>query len=123
MLQTHAETPLNSLFYKPLSEVYDLSDYQRKCPEITDLDYLRMGVERCLGQYRSGHDFLQNYQKEDGKKVAVGHFFHELASKRRLANLTSVNEAFLPYLKDHLTDELAQIEELKGWHLYAGDGH
>ena len=123
MPNTHIETTLDSLFYKPLSEVYDLSDHQRKCPEITDLDYLRMGVERCLGQYRSGHDFLQNYTKEDGKKVAVGHFFHELASKRRLANLTSVNEAFLPYLRDHLSDELAHIEELKGWHLYAGDGH
>lgn len=123
MPNTYTENTLYSLFFKPLSEVYALSDHQRKCPEITDLDYLRMGVERCLGQYRSGHDFLQHYQKEDGKKVAVGHFFHELASKRRLANLTSVNEAFLPYLRDHLPNELAQVEELKGWHLYAGDGH
>ena len=123
MPNTHIENTLDSLFFKPLSEVYAISDYQRKCPEITDLDYLRMGVERCLRQSRSGHDFLQYYQKQDGKKVGVGHFFHELASQRRLANLASVNKAFLPYLRDHLSNELAQIEELKGWHLYAGDGH
>jgi len=27
------------------------------------------------------------------------------------------------YLADHLEDELGEIEELKNWHLFAGDGH
>ena len=123
MPKPYLQNTLDSLFYKPLYEVYALSDHQRKCPEITDLDYLRMGLDRCIGQYRSGHDFLQNYRKEDGKSVGVGHFFHEIASQRRLSNLISVNNGFLPYLRDHLPNELAEIEELKGWHLYAGDGH
>ena len=123
MPYTQHETTLNSLFYKPLSDVYSTSCHQRQCPEISDFDFLTMGVERCLSQAKSGHDFLQNYRKEDGKKVAVGHFFSQLASPRRLANLRSVNEGFGVYLKDLLTDELAVIDELKGWHLFAGDGH
>ena len=123
MPYTQHETTLNSLFYKPLSDVYATSCHQRQCPEISDFDFLTMGVERCLSQAKSGHDFLQNYRKEDGKKVAVGHFFSQLASPRRLANLRSVNEGFGVYLKDLLTDELAVIDELKGWHLFAGDGH
>jgi len=28
-----------------------------------------------------------------------------------------------PYLKDHMEDELARIEEFKKWHFVAGDGH
>jgi len=50
-------------------------------------------------------------------------FFEALKSPRRLANLASVNQFFKAYLPDHLTDELAVIEELNDWHLYAGDGH
>lgn len=71
----------------------------------------------------SGHDFLQTYRKDDQKKVGVSHFFEALKSSRRLANLTSVNLLLKPYMVDHLPDELAQIDELKNWHLYAGDGH
>ena len=118
-----SQDTLNALFYKPLIEVYETSDNQRKCPEITDVDFLKMGVDRCLSSSQSGHAFLQDYRKEDGKKVAIGHFFHELSSSRRLSNLQSVNQGFLPYLKDQLEDELSTIEELKKWHLYAGDGH
>ena len=123
MPNIYNENTLNSIFYKPLIEVYETSNDQRKCPEITDIDFLRMGVDRTVSAARSGHAFLQDYRKEDGKKVAVGHFFHELSSPRRFLNLQSVNQDFLPYLRGHLYDELSTIEELKKWHLYAGDGH
>lgn len=117
------ETTLDALFYKPLFDVYATSDHQRQCPEISDLEFYRMCVERCFSQARSGHDFLQNYLSSDGKKVSVSHFFSQLASPRRLSNLISVIKGFSPYLKDALSDELSVIEELKGWHLFAGDGH
>lgn len=90
---------------------------------MSDLDYLKVGVSRCMSAAKSGNDFLQSYRKEDQSCVRVSNFFEALKSPRRLANLASVNQMLRPYLLDHLADELAVIEELKGWHLYAGDGH
>jgi len=121
--QEHHNDTINSLFFKPLIESYPLSDSPFDCPEISDLDFLTMGVNRCMSTAVSGHDFLQTYRKDDDNKVGVSHFFEALKSPRRLANLASVNQFLKPYLADHLPDELAAIEELKNWHLYAGDGH
>jgi len=87
------------------------------------LDYLKLGVERCISSARSGHGFLQTYRKDDGTRVSVSHFFESLKSKRRLANLSSVNQLMRPYLTDQNGDTLAEIEEFKNWHLYAADGH
>lgn len=114
---------INALFFNPLNEVYALSQSQRNCSDMSDLDYLKVGVSRCISAAKSGNDFLQSYRKEDKSCIRVSNFFEALKSPRRLANLASVNQMLRPYLLDHLADELAVIEELKGWHLYAGDGH
>jgi hypothetical protein len=118
---------LSDHFYNPLCDVYSISDSQRNCHGISDLDYLKLGVERCLSAARSGNDFLQTYRKEDGQRVGVSHFFECLKSERRLNNLQNVNHLTKSYLADHLVDhledELGEIEELKNWHLFAGDGH
>lgn len=65
------ENTLTEKFFRPLTELYPLSDHQRDCPEIKDLQYLHMGVERCVSSAQSGNEFLQDYRKEDGKKVGV----------------------------------------------------
>lgn len=113
----------NDSFFKPLIETLPLSDHQRICHRISDEDFLKMGVHRCLSTALSGHDFLQNYRKDDQQKVAVGHFFSELKSARRLENLTSVNQHLHARFKDTQEDELASIVELENWQIYAGDGH
>jgi len=82
-----------------------------------------MGIERCTSSARSGNDFLQSYRKTNGEKVGVSHFFESLKSNRRLKQQKSMNRLMKSYLKGHMTDELSQIEELKKWHLVAGDGH
>ena len=120
--QHHKDT-IHSLFFNPLIESYPLSDSPFDCPDLSDLDFLKLGVSRCMSAARSGNDFLQTYRKDDESRVRVSNFFEALKSPRRLANLTSVNALLKPYMADHLPDELAAIEELKNWHLYAGDGH
>lgn len=118
----HKNTLTQKLF-TPLTELYPLSEHQRHCPEISDIQYLQMGVERCISSAQSGNEFLQDYRKEDDSKVSVSHFFEALKSKRRLNQQKSINHLMRSYLKDHITDELSQIEEFKKWHFVAGDGH
>jgi len=114
---------LSELFFKPLFELYPATDSQHLCHELSDLDYLKLGVSRCISSAKSGNDFLQTYRKDDGQKVGVPHFFESLKSKRRLGNLASMNELMKGYLATRLPDDLEPIEELKKWHLFAADGH
>ena len=123
MTQLHHKISLTDKFFKPLVELYQLSDYKRDCPGISDLDYLVMGVSRCVSKTDSGNDFLQSYRMADGSKVSVSHFFEALKSPRRLNHQKSMNDLLRAYLKDHINDELAQFEEFKKWHFVAGDGH
>ena len=121
-LYEHKNT-INQRFFSPLNEVYFRSDLQYDCPVISDIDYLIMGVTRCIESEQSGNGFLQNYSKENGEKVEVGHFFEAIKSNRRLTNITSVNLLLGDYMKSNVTDELASVDELKKWHIFAADGH
>ena len=114
---------LQQFFFNPLHEVYFRSDHQFDCPVISDIDYLMMGITRCIESEQSGNGFLQYYRKENGQKVEVGHFFEAIKSKRRLTNITSVNHLLGEYMKRNVTDELASIDELKKWQIFAADGH
>lgn len=64
----HHKDTINSLFFKPVIESYPLSDSPFDCAELSDLDFLKMGVSRCMSTAVSGHDFLQTYRKDDKKK-------------------------------------------------------
>ena len=82
MTQSYHNISLTEIFFNPLVELYPLSDHQRDCPEISDLDYLVMGVSRCVSNAGSGNDFLQSYRMEDGSKVSGSHFFEALKKVR-----------------------------------------
>jgi len=123
MSKISSQKSLSDIFFQPLAECYSLSDFQYLCHELSDLDSLKLGVERCISSAKSGNDFLQTYHKDDGSQVSVSHFFETLKSQRRLANLTSVNSFMRAHLTDKLGDALLEVEELKKWHLFAADGH
>ena len=123
MFQPYQDISLNEQFFEPLSELYPLSNSQRNCPGLNDLEYLQMGIERCVSSAKSGNDFLQTYRKADGSKVGVSHFFEALKSQRRLDHQKSTNDLTRAYLRDHTVDELGHIEEFKKWHFVAGDAH
>jgi len=82
MAQCESEPTLPDFFFKPLAECYPLSDEQYLCHELSDLDYLKLGVERCMSSAKSGNDFLQTYYKDGGSQVSVSHFFEALKSTR-----------------------------------------
>ena len=117
------ETSIHSVFFNSLVELYPLSGSPFDCPKISDLDFLKMGVSRCMSTAVSGHDFLQTYRTDAQEKVRVSNFFEALKSSRRLTNLTSMNQLLQFYLAERIHNELSKVEELKTWHLYAGDGH
>jgi len=123
MAHSFDQLTLSESFFNPLFELYPATESQHLCHELSDLDYLKLGVSRCISSAKSGNDFLQTYRKDDGQKVGVPHFFESLKSKRRLSNLASMNELMKGYLTDRLPDALQSIEELKKWHLFAADGH
>ena len=88
---------LPNFFFQPLADCYPVSDSQYLCHELSDLDYLKLGVERCISSARSGNGFLQTYRKEDGSRVSVSHFFESLKSKRRLSEF--LRQIFTKFLR------------------------
>lgn len=123
MPNAYINTTFSEAFFKPIIEKYALSDRQYSCSEISDLDYLRLGIERCLSQAKSGRDYIQELGDHDTLHLSVNHFFKALKSKRRLANITSVNDLLREAISQNIEDPFASFSELDKWHLYAVDGH
>lgn len=114
---------LNSLFFNPLIEVYHSSEKQYNCRGISDFEFAKLGVLRCLSHTKTGHGFLQHHADHGGIDLDPSHFFKALQSNRRLANLRSLNELLRDTMRRELGDPFASFEELDGFDLYAADGH
>jgi hypothetical protein len=104
-------------------EVYSQSEKQYACKTITDLDFLEMGVSRCLSESKTGRDFLQRHGDNNRLVVDPRHFFKSLKSDRRIENLNSVNRLIKPALAASIPDPYSEISELNGFAVYSGDGH
>ena len=120
---TASNSPVFTKLFAPLASAYAGSDTRYDCPELTDLDFLEMGVLRCLSSSQTGRDFLQHHADHDRKEVSDDLFFKALKSGRRLANASSVNTRIAPEMASRLNDPYADIPELAGFDLHAGDGH
>ncbi|PQJ27822.1 hypothetical protein [Rubritalea profundi] len=121
MTRTSIDANFSQRFFNPLFELFPISDHQRDCHGLSDFEYLQMGIERCISSAVSGNGFVQNYRKLDGKKVTVSHIFESIKSGRRLKHQRHMNQLMKIPLREHITDELSRIDELKKWHLLAGD--
>ena len=77
-------------FFEPVFSVFHQSQNQYNCPELTDLDYLEMGIQRCVSESETGRDFLQRHGDHGRKNIRVDHHFRseehtsELQSRRNL---------------------------------------
>lgn len=123
MTFNYQDISLTDVFFKPLFEIFYSSQSQRSCPDLSDLEFIQMGVKRCTSSSKSGNGFLEDYRKSDGSKLRVSNFFESLKSRRRLSNLSSINSNIQKAMQAQLTDELLRISELNNWCLMAGDGH
>lgn len=110
-------------FFAPVVEAYPDSEKQYDCTSLTDLDFLEMGIMRCLSESETGRDLIQRQADHDRLDVDVGHFFKSLKSKRRIANLESINSLMKPVVADKTEDPFAAIPELHAFAVYCGDGH
>lgn len=119
--------PSNSIvfqqFFSPVTEVYSKSEKQYRCTTITDLDFLEMGVLRCLSNSQTGREFIQHHGDHDRLDVEIDPLFKALKSKRRVANLQSINRLIKPIVKSRINDPFKSISELDSFALYAADGH
>ena len=123
VLQTTLITTVSARFFQPVLDLFGRLTSSRQCPELTDLEFIRLGVSRVLSQATSGRDFLQAYAESGGQAVARSHFFETLKSGRRLKLCQEVNGLLQDAVKQVRDDPFAAHRELKGFDLHAGDGH
>lgn len=117
------QTETASRFFAILEEYYPNSLRPYQCSVLSDLDYAVLGTLRCLSEAKSGHEFLQNHADKGGRDENIDLFFKALKSKRRLQNITSLNDSLSAAMREQIPDPLLTQPELKGYHLFAADGH
>ena len=83
---------LPARFFTPALELLPSCANLRHCPEISDSDWLRLGVHRCLQPQASGRGFLQTLASRAPDLCPDNsHFFESLKSQRRLALCAELN--------------------------------
>ena len=116
-------TSLSSFIFKHLFDLYSLSESRRECGSITDKAYAQLGVLRCISSEKTGQGFLQFHGDKRIADIDPSHYFKSLKSKRRLKNITSLNNLLRTAISKKVQDPFAQFKELKNWRIYAMDGH
>lgn len=119
----HQHHTLNSLFFNDLIDIYPFSDRAYHCTSISDLDFAKLGVLRCISHAKTGQEFLQHHAEQGEADIDPSHFFKALKSPRRLANITSLNALLLPVMRAGCDDPFSHFEELADFDIYAADGH
>jgi len=109
--------------FQPVLDAYPSSLKPYKCRELSDLDFLEMGILRCASDSKTGRDFLQRHGDHGRKQVEVDLFFKALQSTRREVNTASINQLLVQPMSERSEDPFASHVELENFALYAGDGH
>lgn len=113
-----------SRFFTPALDELPGCAHQRHCPELSDSDWLRLGVHRCLQSQGSGRGFLQTLASlAPALCPGNSHFFESLKSQRRLALCAELNARLCAQARRVLPDALAVFPSLAGYDVHAGDGH
>ena len=101
--------------------------WKRSCPELKDIDFICLGLLRCISQVDSGHHFLQTAEEVYGEKVPHSTYFKSLKSTRRLSMLEAVElqsyERHCATLSSQGIDYLTSFPELNEYTVLAADGH
>src|SRR5688572_5485842 len=97
---------VDEAFFQPLQGLAVRSSQARPCPEFSDEDYLRCGVERVLECSASGRAFLQEHSPRLAHAPTQSNYFATLHSGRRCALLEDVNHTLLAAANQKLSDRL-----------------
>lgn len=101
--------------------------WKRSCPELKDIDFIYLGLLRCISQVDSGRHFLQTAEEVYGEQVPHSTYFKSLKSTRRLNMLEAVELQSYGHhcatLSSQGIDYLASFPELNEYTVLAADGH
>ena len=114
-------TGVNDAFFQPLDGLVATSPHLYPCPEYSDEDWLRLGIQRVLERVESGRAFLQEHGPRFEYQPTRTNYFAALQSERRLDLACDVNRRLLAAAA--LPDHLAPFPELKHYQCFALDGH
>jgi hypothetical protein len=123
MSASNSSHSVNQSFYQPLVGLAANSKATRTCPEYSDEDYLRCGIQRVLEESPSGRAFLQEHVRALNIDVTKSNYFANLQSERRLELLQQVDAAVHQQAQSKLVDRLEEIAELANYECFAADGH
>ena len=121
MLIPLACTSVNDAFFQPLDGLVATSPHTYPCPEYSDEDWVRLGLQRVLERVESGRAFLQEHGPRFDYQPTHSNYFAAHRSERRLDLACDVNHRLLATAA--LPDHLAAFPELAHYECYALDGH
>lgn len=101
--------------------------WERNCPELTDIDFIRLGLMRCMSAVDSGHHFLQIADEIHHEQIPLSTYFNALKSPRRANMLMAVEQQSYQIhcetLQAHGIDYLNSFPQLNDYIVEAADGH
>jgi len=101
--------------------------WKRSCPELSDVDFIRLGILRCISSVDSGRHFLQTADEIHDEQYPLSTYFKSLKSPRRMSMLEAVEQQsytlYSETLSSHGIDYLKSFPELNDYTVLAADGH
>ena len=101
--------------------------WRRSCPELNDIDFIRLGILRCINSVDSGRHFLQTTQDVHDELLPHSTYFKSLKSARRTGMLEALERQsyslHCTMLASQGIDYLRPFPELDEYTVEAADGH
>ena len=101
--------------------------WARSCPELKDIDFIRLGLLRCISAVDSGRHFLQTNEEIYGQLLPHSTYFKSLKSHRRSHMLEAFErQSYQLHAETLLSqgfDYLKAFPELDEYTVEAADGH
>jgi len=106
---------------------YERHLWSRSCPEMSDVDFIRFGLLRCISPVDSGRHFLQKTEEVHDETLPHSTYFNSLKSERRTCMLEAVEKQSYVLHCENLAskgvDYLKDFPEIDEYTVEAADGH
>jgi len=113
---------VNDAFFQPLDGLVATSPYFYPCPEYSDENWVRLGIQRVLERVESGRAFLQEHGPRLDYQPTRANYFVAQNSARRLDLIRAVHRRLLAAATT-FPDHLDHLPELQNYQCFALDGH
>lgn len=95
MPHSSINSPVFARFIAPLLPFQAQAKHQYTCHQVPDFEWITAGLERTIGNHRSGCAFLQDRALRDDHQLRKSHYFESCKSSRRHAHLASISQQFV----------------------------